>query len=79
MYASDNKNCTSLKGGKKSVEYTFRSPTQMKLIIEDSKQMQTTPKMETLVFANMEAPIKQTIKFNVFRTEQYKNLHHSPS
>lgn len=39
------------------------------------KQNMTAAKITTLVLANMEAPIRQTIKFSVFKAVQYKNLY----
>lgn len=50
-----------------------------KLTIVVPKQKVTTAKIATLVFANIEAPIKQINKFSVFRAVQYKNLCHGLS
>lgn len=50
-----------------------------KLIIVVPKQNITVAKITTLVFANMAAPIRQTIKFRVFNDVQYKNLCHRES
>lgn len=36
----------------------------------------TVAKMTTLVFANIAAPIRQTIKFRVFKAVQYKKRYH---
>lgn len=58
---------------------TSNSPVQRKLMMEDNKQTHTTAKIDTLVLANIVAPIKHTIKFNRLRMEQYRNRHHSPS
>ena len=47
--------------------------------MEDSKDMQTIPKIETLVFANIEDPSKHTRRFKKFKHDPYKNLHQAPS
>lgn len=43
------------------------------------KQTHTIAKTKTVVLANIDAPIKQMIKFTRFKIVQYKNCHHLPS
>lgn len=43
------------------------------------RQPHTITKISTVVFANIDAPIRQINRFNTFKEVQYKNSHHLPS
>jgi hypothetical protein len=49
---------------------TLIGPLMQKLMITESKEMQTTPSTRTLVLANIPAPIKHTTKLMTLRREQ---------
>jgi hypothetical protein len=67
------------KNDKNRIAFTFLGDWIQKLMITESREMQTMPNTATLVFANMPAPIKHTTKLMTLRREQYRNRHHRPS
>jgi hypothetical protein len=64
---------------KNSDAFTLLGDWIQKLMITESREMQTMPNTATLVLANMPAPIKHTTKLMTLRREQYRNRHHRPS
>jgi hypothetical protein len=54
----------------KQPAFTFIGDRMQKLMITDSKEMQTQPRTTTLVLANIPAPIKHTTKLITLRREQ---------
>jgi hypothetical protein len=71
--------CSIAKHARNHTALTFLGDWKQKLMITESREMQTMPNTTTLVLANMPAPIKHTIKLRTLRREQYKNRHHRPS
>lgn len=58
---------------------TDLKPSTKKLINTDARHVQTTPKIMTLIFANMPAPIRHTKRLRTFKTEEYRKRHQLPS